>query len=111
MLCEELRGAGFEPFEPTGGYFVWVKSKDGRMTGRSGKGMTLDPPDQFKDYMRLCFAWLTDEQIVEGVKFLKINQLTCNRYIRFIYRDSSRRKGVSCSIIYKVYIYSTIHLL
>ena len=27
--------------------------------------MTLDPPDKFKDYMRLCFAWLTDEQIVE----------------------------------------------
>jgi DNA-binding transcriptional MocR family regulator len=71
LLCEELRSAGFEPFEPTGGYFVWVQSKDGRMTGRSGKGMTLDPPDQFKDYMRLCFAWLTDEQIVEGVKFLK----------------------------------------
>ena len=71
LLCSELRDAGFEPYEPTGGYFVWVQSKDGKMTGRSGKGMTLDPPDKFKDYMRLCFAWLTDEQIVEGVKYLK----------------------------------------
>jgi 2-aminoadipate transaminase len=71
LLCTELRAAGFEPFQPTGGYFVWVRSKDGKMTGRSGTGMTLEPPDQFSDYMRLCFAWLTDEQIVEGVRFLK----------------------------------------
>ena len=75
LLCTELKNAGFEPYEPTGGYFVWVQSKDGKMTGRSGKGMTLDPPDQFADYMRLCFAWLTDEQIVAGVKYLK-NQPT-----------------------------------
>lgn len=71
LLCTELRTAGFEPYQPTGGYFVWVRSRDGKMTGRSGLGMTLDPPDQFADYMRLCFAWLTDEQIVEGVRFLK----------------------------------------
>lgn len=56
--------------EPKGGYFVWVKSK-GKMTGRSGQGMALNPPDQFKDWMRLCFTWLEDEQIVEGVRFLK----------------------------------------
>ena len=51
-------------------YFVWVPSKDGKMTGRSGKGMVLDPPDRFATTMRLCFAWLTDAQIVEGVQFL-----------------------------------------
>jgi DNA-binding transcriptional MocR family regulator len=71
LLCQELKSAGLEPYEPTGGYFVWCQSKDGKKTGRSGKGMTLNPPDQFEDYMRLCFAWLTDEQIVEGVRYLK----------------------------------------
>jgi len=70
LLVGELKKAGLEPNEPKGGYFCWVKSK-GKMTGRSGKGMTLDPPDKFADYMRLCFTWLTDEQIVEGVEFLK----------------------------------------
>ena len=70
LLCDELRSVGLEPVDPKGGYFVWVKSK-GKMTGRSGKGMCLDPPDAFADHMRLCFAWLTDEQIVEGVKYLK----------------------------------------
>jgi DNA-binding transcriptional MocR family regulator len=71
LLCSELRSAGLEPFEPTGGYFVWCPSKDGKMTGRNGKGMCLDPPDRFEKHMRLCFAWLTDEQIVEGVRYLK----------------------------------------
>merc|ERR1712084_140948 len=70
VLCDSLRDAGLEPVDPKGGYFVWVKSK-GKMTGRSGKGMTLDPPDKFADYMRLYFAWLSDEQIVEGIEFLK----------------------------------------
>ena len=70
-MCSELRSAGLEPFEPTGGYFVWCPSKDGKMTGRNGKGMCLDPPDRFEKHMRLCFAWLTDEQIVEGVRYLK----------------------------------------
>ena len=41
------------------------------MTGRSGNGMALDPPDAFKDYMRLCFAWLTKEQIKIGIQYLK----------------------------------------
>ena len=40
------------------------------MTGRSGKGMAL-VEDAFSDYMRLCFAWLTEEQIVEGVRYLQ----------------------------------------
>ena len=71
LLVAELKSAGLEPFEPTGGYFVWCPSKDGKMTGRNGKGMCLDPPDRFEKHMRLCFAWLTDEQIVEGVAYLK----------------------------------------
>jgi DNA-binding transcriptional MocR family regulator len=66
-LVAALTDVGLEPYNPNGGYFVWVKSK-GKMTGRSGKGMTLDPPNQFEDYMRLCFAWLTDEQIKVGVE-------------------------------------------
>ena len=70
LLCEELRKIGLEFHEPEGGYFVWVPSKDGKMTGRSGKGMVLDPPDRFATTMRLCFAWLTDEQIVKGVQYL-----------------------------------------
>mmetsp|Transcript_6189 Transcript_6189/g.10809 ORF Transcript_6189/g.10809 Transcript_6189/m.10809 type:complete len:362 (+) Transcript_6189:106-1191(+) len=70
LLCTELKKAGLEPNAPKGGYFVWVKAK-GKTTGRSGKGMSLNPPDAFADYMRLCFAWLTDEQIVEGIQFLR----------------------------------------
>lgn len=71
LLCSELRSAGLDPFEPAGGYFVWCPSKNGKMTGRNGAGMCLDPPDRFEAHMRLCFAWLTDEQIVEGVRYLK----------------------------------------
>lgn len=70
LLVSELKKQGLEPNEPGGGYFVWVKAK-GKRTGRSGAGMCLDPPDQFAGYMRLCFAWLTEDQIVEGVEFLK----------------------------------------
>jgi len=70
LLVSELKKAGLEPNDPKGGYFVWVKSK-GKATGRSGKGMSLDPPDQFADYMRLCHAWLEEDQIVEGIEYLK----------------------------------------
>merc|ERR1712224_468432 len=70
LLVKELKDAGLEPNDPKGGYFVWVKSK-GKATGRSGKGMSLDPPDKFQDYMRLCFAWLNDDQISEGIRYLK----------------------------------------
>jgi DNA-binding transcriptional MocR family regulator len=69
LLVSELRKMGLEPNDPQGGYFVWVKSK-GKKTGRSGRGMSLQE-DEFSDYMRLCFAWLTDEQIVEGVQVLR----------------------------------------
>jgi len=72
LLCKKLREVGLEPIEPKGGYFVWCKVKEGaKRTGRTGKGMSLNPPDAFQDYMRLCFAWLTEEQIIEGVQFLK----------------------------------------
>jgi len=70
VLVEELKKVGLEPNDPQGGYFVWVESK-GKMTGRNGKGMCLDPPDRFEKHMRLCFAWLTEEQIIEGVQVLK----------------------------------------
>ena len=57
---------------PKGGYFVWAKRKEGggKMTGRNGVGMTVEPRDRFADWMRLCFAWLTDEQIIAGVRYL-----------------------------------------
>mmetsp|Transcript_52631 Transcript_52631/g.125740 ORF Transcript_52631/g.125740 Transcript_52631/m.125740 type:complete len:362 (-) Transcript_52631:96-1181(-) len=70
LLCGELKKVGLEPNSPKGGYFVWVKVK-GKSTGRSGKGMALNPPDAFADYMRLCFAWLDDDKIVEGAQYLK----------------------------------------
>ena len=70
VWCATRADVGLEPSDPKGGYFIWVQSK-GKMTGRSGKGMCVDPPDQFADYMRLCFAWLTAEQIVEGVEYLR----------------------------------------
>jgi len=72
VLVSELEKAGFEPHHPKGGYFVWCKVKEGsKRTGRTGKGMSLNPPDAFENYMRLCFAWLTEEQIIEGIQFLK----------------------------------------
>eukprot|EP00401_Gymnodinium_catenatum_P067870 CAMPEP_0117488048 /NCGR_PEP_ID=MMETSP0784-20121206/16311_1 /TAXON_ID=39447 /ORGANISM="" /LENGTH=371 /DNA_ID=CAMNT_0005282717 /DNA_START=32 /DNA_END=1147 /DNA_ORIENTATION=- len=70
LLVRELKKAGLEPNSPKGGYFVWVKA-NGKRTGRGGKGMSLDPPDQFADWMRLCFAWLNEEDIIEGVEYLK----------------------------------------
>jgi len=71
LLVSELKKAGYDPVVPTGGYFVWCKVKEGgKRTGRSGKGMSLNPPDAYQDYMRLCFAWLTEEQIVEGIQYL-----------------------------------------
>jgi len=72
LMLTELKKVGLEPANgpPKGGYFVWVKAK-GKRTGRSGKGMSLDPPDAFEGYMRLCYAWLTDEQIIEGIEYLR----------------------------------------
>jgi len=72
LLVSELEKAGYAPYHPKGGYFVWCKVKEGgKRTGRTGKGISLNPPDAFEGYMRLCFAWLSEEQIVEGVRFLK----------------------------------------
>lgn len=70
VLVKELKSAGLEPNDPNGGYFVWVKAKNGKTIGRTGKGMGLDPTAH-GDMMRLCFAWLTEEQIIEGVQYLK----------------------------------------
>merc|ERR1719162_1031293 len=69
FLCEKLRELGLEVYEPKGGYFVWVKSK-GRMTGRSGECMCI-AKDRFHDFMRLCFCWLSPEQIKEGIEYLR----------------------------------------
>jgi len=72
LLVTGLKELGYEPNNPGGGYFVWVKSKDDeKRTGRSGKGMCLDPPDKFEAYMRLCFAWLDENQIKEGIEYLR----------------------------------------
>mmetsp|Transcript_18587 Transcript_18587/g.39797 ORF Transcript_18587/g.39797 Transcript_18587/m.39797 type:complete len:359 (-) Transcript_18587:218-1294(-) len=69
LLCKTLREHGLEPMQPKGGYFVWVKS-NGKMTGRSGEAMAIKK-DKFHEYMRLCFAWLSREKIVEGLEVIK----------------------------------------
>jgi DNA-binding transcriptional MocR family regulator len=73
VLVKELTAAGLQPNNPKGGYFVWVKAKDSKnpkIIGRVGKGMGLDATAH-NDMMRLCFAWLTEPQIIEGVEYLK----------------------------------------
>jgi len=69
LICKKLREVGLEVVQPKGGYFVWVKSK-GKMTGRSGECMSVNK-DQFHDWMRLCFCWLTEAQLVEGIEYLR----------------------------------------
>jgi len=69
LLCRKLREVGLEPFEPKGGYFVWVQSK-GKMTGKSGEPMSVNR-DKFHDWMRLCFGWLPDDKIEEGIEYLR----------------------------------------
>lgn len=69
VLCDKLRDVGLEPVDPKGGYFVWVQSK-GKMTGKSGEPMSVNR-DKFQDWMRLCFGWLTEAQIVEGIEYLR----------------------------------------
>jgi DNA-binding transcriptional MocR family regulator len=69
VLCEKLREVGLEPRDPKGGYFVWVQSK-GKMTGKAGTPMTLNK-DKFHDYMRLCFGYLDEAQITEGIEYLR----------------------------------------
>ncbi|CAK9026957.1 unnamed protein product [Durusdinium trenchii] len=69
LICRKLREVGLEVYEPKGGYFVWVKSK-GKKTGKSGEATAIKK-DKFHDYMRLCFCWLTREQIEEGIEYLR----------------------------------------
>lgn len=71
LMCRTMRDVGLEPNDPKGGYFVWVKSK-GKMTGRSGEVCSIKK-DQFHDMMRLCFCWLPDEKIVEGIEWLRLD--------------------------------------
>lgn len=71
LMCKKLREVGLEVDEPKGGYFVWVKSKPGgKTTGRKGDAMSVKK-DKFHDYMRLCFAWLPEEKIIEGIEYLR----------------------------------------
>jgi DNA-binding transcriptional MocR family regulator len=69
LMVKKLKEIGLEPSEPKGGYFVWVKSK-GKVTGRSGEAMAIKK-DKFQDMMRLCFAWLPEEKIIEGIEYLR----------------------------------------
>jgi len=68
-MVKKLQEVGLEPNNPKGGYFVWVKTK-GKATGRNGQDMSVNK-DKFGDMMRLCFAWLPEEKIVEGIEFLR----------------------------------------
>jgi len=69
LICRKLREVGLEVKQPKGGYFVWVQSK-GKMTGRSGEAMSVNK-DKFHDWMRLCFCFLSVEQIEEGIEYLR----------------------------------------
>jgi DNA-binding transcriptional MocR family regulator len=69
LMVKKLQEVGLEPNNPKGGYFVWVKTK-GKATGRNGQDMSVNK-DKFGDMMRLCFAWLPEEKIVEGIEFLR----------------------------------------
>lgn len=69
LICKKLREVGLEVRQPTGGYFVWVRSK-GKMTGKSGEPMAVNK-DKFHDWMRLCFAWLPVDKLEEGIEYLR----------------------------------------
>jgi len=69
LICRKLREVGLEVRQPKGGYFVFVKAK-GKTTGRTGECMCI-AKDRFHDMMRLCFTWLSVEQIEEGIEYLR----------------------------------------
>jgi len=71
ILSAKLRDIGITDFtEPSGGYFVWAKVKGTKRTGKSGEPCSINR-DKFGDMMRLCFAWLTPEQLVEGIEAIR----------------------------------------
>jgi len=71
LMCEKLREVGVTDFaEPRGGYFVWAKVAGDKRTGKSGEPCSINR-DKFGDMMRLCFAWLTPEKIVEGIEAIR----------------------------------------
>jgi len=73
ILCAKLRDVGITDFtDPKGGYFVWapVKSGGAKRTGKAGNPCSINK-DKFGNMMRLCFAWLTAEQIVEGIEAIR----------------------------------------
>jgi len=71
LLSSKLREVGVTDFvEPHGGYFVWARVAGSKRTGKSGEPCSINR-DKFGDMMRLCFAWLTPEQIVEGIEAIR----------------------------------------
>jgi len=73
LLCDKLRDVGITNFtDPKGGYFVWAPVPDGntKRTGKGGEACTI-AKDQFSEYMRLCFAWLKPNEIVEGIEAIR----------------------------------------
>jgi DNA-binding transcriptional MocR family regulator len=73
LLCDKLREVGLEVVDPKGGYFVWVNMAGrSKVTGRKGDAMSVKK-DQFHDWRRLCFAWLPEEKIIEGIEYIREN--------------------------------------
>lgn len=68
-MVNKLKELGLEPNDPKGGYFVWCKKKN-KVVGRTGEGMCI-AKDRFHDIMRICFCWLSKEQILEGLEELR----------------------------------------
>mmetsp|Transcript_24505 Transcript_24505/g.46457 ORF Transcript_24505/g.46457 Transcript_24505/m.46457 type:complete len:135 (+) Transcript_24505:1149-1553(+) len=83
-LCDALLAGGFEiATRPVGGYFVWVKLPAG-VTSKLLAPVAADhgvkflagerccpQGEMFTDHVRLCFAYLEEDSIVEGVQRLK----------------------------------------
>lgn len=69
LMVKKLQELGLEPNDPKGGYFVWCKKKN-KVVGRTGEGMCI-AKDRFHDIMRICFCWLSREQIEEGLEELR----------------------------------------
>ncbi|CAK9115326.1 Aromatic-amino-acid aminotransferase 1 (ARAT-I) (AROAT) [Durusdinium trenchii] len=71
IMCESLAEVGLEAYRPKGGYFVWVKA-DGLVTsiGKAGSDFAICKK-KFPEYTRLCFSWLSKEEIRRGILALR----------------------------------------
>eukprot|EP00438_Fugacium_kawagutii_P014978 Skav220237 [mRNA] locus=scaffold4245:92187:92912:- [translate_table: standard] len=70
LLCQSLRDLGLEAYEPRGGYFVWVKGDLVKGFGKDGKDFTITQ-DQCRDRTRLCFSYLSREEMARGIRILQ----------------------------------------